>query len=422
MKKTTNRILVILFSLILAALCILLLFLLRKPGQADPENQSFRKPKHANITMPTEADSPVHQVAMNDYLSPYYRSPDDPAPYAVAALYEDGTVRVACHENDRAMYASVASWKNIRKIWMRNTTIFGLDAAGKLHTTGNFETRNLTGVTDLLFADSGVFALLEDGTVRCISPSGLGETPIPDALQGKPVVKVLPYSNVYDWGSLILYRNGTIASTDTFGYMRQLEGLGNVRDIFVFRQTPAAVQEDGTLMLPDGPDPNLTGAVKLVSAYSGMLFAVTGEGEVKYSGKVNPMIADTLASMPKTGALDIADMDGMRADHVVILYDNGTVYSPTPALNEVVKNWKDIVQLNWYEDYDFMVLYGLRKDGTVIAATMDFGCNGAEVTEHYKGWKLNSLHVKPFSGAIGITVDGNVVGDYAFEYVDLSGL
>ena len=69
-----------------------------------------------------------------------------------------------------------------------------------------------------------------------------------------------------------------------------------------------------------------------------------------------------------------------------------------------------------------MVLYGLRKDGTVIAATMDFGCDQAKVTGNYRGWELNSLHVTPFSGAVGITVDGNVVGDYAFEHVDLSGL
>ena len=419
MNRKNLRILWFLIPAALAAVCAFLLFPGPRPVSEDMQAAAVQKLQPENATSPRQEKSPVRQVVMNDYLSPYYRSPDDLAPFAVAALYEDGTVKVACHADDQALYASAASWKNIQKIWMRNTTLFGLDADGRLHTTGSYDIQNLTGVTDLLFLDGAIYAVQKDGTTVPVSGT---EGITPSVIPEKTVIKALPFSDIYDWGSLILYRDGTIASTDTFGYMGQLEGLGNVRDIFVFSQTPAAVLKDGTLMLPEGPVPDLTGAVKLVSAYSGMLFAVTGEGEVKYSSKVNPMIADALASMPGTGALDIPDMEGMRASHAVILYEDGTVFSPTPTLNEVVKGWRDIVQLNWYEDYDYMVLYGLRRDGTVIAAAMGFDCDWAEVTGNYRGWKLQSLHVVPFSGAIGITVDGNVVGDYAFEYVDLSEL
>lgn len=419
MNRRKLRILWIFIPAALAAVCALFLLSGPQPASEDLQTAAVRKLQPENATSPRQEKSPVCQIVMNDYLSPYYRSPDDLAPFAVAALYEDGTVRVACQEDDRALYAPASSWKNIWKIWLRSTTLFGLDAAGKLHTTGSLDTQHLTDVADLLFLDGTIYAVGKDGTT--VPVSGAEGTAL-SAIQGKTVIKALPFSDIYDWGSLILFSDGSIASSNSFGYMGHLENLQDVQDIFVFNQTPAAVQKDGTVLLPEGPNPALTGAAVIRSAYSSMLFAVTRDGSVTFSGQPSPMIADLLTAMPKTGALDIADMDGMRADHAAILYANGTVYSPTPALNEVVKNWKDIVQLNWYEDYDFMVLYGLRKDGTVIAATMDFGCDQAKVTGNYRGWELQSLHVMPFSGAIGITVDGNVVGDYAFEYVDLSGL
>ena len=46
----------------------------------------------------------------------------------------------------------------------------------------------------------------------------------------------------------------------------------------------------------------------------------------------------------------------------------------------------------------------------------------AQVTENNRNWRLKSLHVERFSGALGISIDGSVVGDYALESVDLTGL
>ena len=327
MNRRNLRILWIFIPAALAAVCALFLLSGPQPASEDLQTAAVRKLQPENATSPRQEESPVCQVVMNDYLSPYYRSPDDLAPFAVAALYEDGSVRVACQEEDRALYAPAASWKNIRKIWLRGTTLFGLDADGKLHTTGSLDTQHLTDVADLLFLDGTIYAVGKDGTT--VPVSGAEGTAL-SVIQGKTVIKALPFSDIYDWGSLILFSDGSIASTNAFGYMGHLENLQDVQDIFVFNQTPAAVQKDGTVLLPEGPNPALTGAAVIRSAYSSMLFAVTRDGSVAFSGQPSPIIADLLTAMPKTGALDIPDMDGMRADHVVILYDNGTVYSPTP--------------------------------------------------------------------------------------------
>jgi hypothetical protein len=155
---------------------------------------------------------------------------------------------------------------------------------------------------------------------------------------------------------------------------------------------------------------------------------MTEKGDLKLGGNLEMFSAEIMDGQWYTeiekyrfsGVRDILDTDGMRGSAIVLLYEDGTVFSPCALLNHAIQDWTDIEKIAWYEDYETATLYGLRKDGSVIALESDFGFYESTVYENYKGWTLDDIHVKRFSGCIGICPDGSLVGDHVFERLDFS--
>jgi len=365
----------------------------------------------------------VTQVLAPDFLSPYYfGTPEDNAQYwervVVSVLYEDGTVGVACKEEYRSHYAQVSKWRNIKEIW-GDVEIWGLREDGTVVTTAQTDVSHLKNVQD--FVDG--YARMADGSMEALS----GGLPLPV----DHVKKIVAVNPTYpEWGHRILCEDGTVYFVQEFWSEHNPEIIahafpdwGRIQDI----DRIAAYGADGTVYLHDELEAQLHGCVKLVES-GDLVYGMTADGELKIGGnpeRFTPEIMDGqwYTEMEKyrfTGVKDILDHSDMRSGEVVILYEDGTVFSPCAPLNNLIRDWTDIETVAWYEDYDTITLYGLRKDGSVLALESVFGFFDATIYEQYRGWVLEDLYVKRFSGCIGVCPDGTLVGDHAFAGLDYS--
>lgn len=375
----------------------------------------------------TETAEPVgvKQVVMPRFLSPYYHDPETNNWESVVAfaLYEDGTVGVACREEYRPHYASVSQWRNITEIWMADwgTEIWGLTEDGTVVTTSGADVSHLRNVRDLVDG----YVLMTDGSMERL---GSGEKlPVGD---GK---EILPVHPDYDWGTWVLCEDGSVYGlnfTDELGNYVDCErqALEDIQDIAILNLGLCAYQSDGTIhyatLAPEVLD-RLQGCVKIGEIF-GFWFGITENGELK-AGSDDAMayLEQTVESgeFRTSGIRDMLTRDQqMRNSGLFFLYEDGTLCSASPELNHIIRNWNDIEKIAWYEGYDTMTLYALRKDGSVIAVESGAGFfePAPAVYENYKGWILEDMYVEPFSGCIGVCPDGSLVGDYVFGGLDFS--
>lgn len=395
----------------------------------------------------TQARSGVKQVAMNNYLCDYYRGveedyrPDEEywAPFVVAALYDDGTVRVSCKEDYQEYYTSVAQWTEIEKIWVRGVNVIGLTKDGRVCTAGSadgYDTSELTDVADLAVEGNGLYAIRQDGSVAAVPLEGasLDDT----VAQWTDVRKMLPLSENYtSWGYVMLRNDGTVAFSGVqaeYDSDNPICSLTDVRDILIVNYSPMAIREDGSVVYFGDEDPEadarLSGIVQAVEACDGRLFGITADGELKIStdmdwyddGSYDDGWYTPAEAYRFTGVRDILDHDEMRTGDVLLLYEDGTVFSPTAILNDAVKDWTDVQKIAWYEEANVHRIYALRNDGTVIMAETPIGSYRYTVYENYGDWVLEDLYVARTSGCIGVCQDGSFVGDLAFETLDLTKL
>ena len=367
----------------------------------------------------------VKQVVMPRFLSPYYYNPETNNWECVVAfaLYEDGTVGVACKEEYRPQYAALSQWRDITEIWIPDwtTEVWGLAKDGTVVTTSGADVSHLKNVQDLVDG----YALMADGSMVKL---GTGEK-----LLVRNAKEILPVHPDYDWGSWVRCEDGSVYGlhiTDESGNYADCErqNLKEVKDMDVLNLGLCAYLSDGTIhyaaLSPEVLE-RLRGCVKIGEVF-GFWYGVTEDGELKAGSEAAmAYLNQTVESgeFRTTGIREMLTRDQqMRGSGMFFLYEDGTILSASSALNRIIGNWKDIEEIGWYEGYDFMTLYVLWKHGSVTAveSRADFLEPDPVVYENYRGWILEHLYVEPFTGCIGVCPDGCLVGDCVFESLDFS--
>ena len=345
---------------------------------------------------------------------------------AVAVLYTDGTVRVA----GNARLSRVAdNWSGVCQLYYQNWSPFGegpmlvgLTEGGSVVTTeGNLpEWKN---VVKLRFCYQGIVGITKDGRVLTC-----GTWEDPSYLTDLTNVEDLVYSGIQDmWGCLkkdgkVVYAGVGFDSTQVqWTNVRELRDSGHA---FYVIKKDASV--DGNM---EATYSGLRNAVKVVS-YNDYLFGISGNGKLltHNGGNIYTNFGSLMVDVPGcpyyAGEVDISRFtqvkDILPFRGLILLNKDGTVR----AIGETewsLGAWSQIEQVCGYYDSDAQraMLYGLRRDGTVIANEFCYSDGRQNVNDQYRGWKLRDMYVG-WGGVIGLTTDGKLVGDGAYRNVDFS--
>lgn len=345
---------------------------------------------------------------------------------AVAVLYTDGTVRVA---GNNRLSRVAANWNDICQLYYQSWSPFGegpmlvgLTESGSVVTTeGNLpEWKN---VEKLRFCYRGIVGITKDGSVFTC-----GTWENPSFLTGLTNVEDLVYSSIQDmWGCL--KKDGRVFYVGDGFDSGQVQWT-NVRELRDSGHAFYVIKNDGTVEGElEATYSGLRNAAKVVS-YSDFLFGISGNGKLLTHNGGNiytnfgSMMVDKPGSPYYAGEVSISrftqvkDIVPLRG--LILLNKDGTVQ----AIGETewdLREWKQINQVCGYYDSSMQtaMLYGIRKDGTVIANEFRYSDGRQSVNSQYRGWKLQDMYVG-WGGVIGLTTDGKLVGDGAYQNVDFS--
>ena len=167
-----------------------------------------------------------------------------------------------------------------------------------------------------------------------------------------------------------------------------------------------------------------------LDAYNDYLFGISGNGKLltHNGGNIYTNFGSLMVDVPGcpyyAGEVDISRFtqvkDILPFRGLILLNKDGTVR----AIGETewsLGAWSQIEQVCGYDDSDAQsaMLYGLRRDGTVIANEFRYSDGRQNVNNQYRGWKLRDMY-EGWGGVIGLTTDGKLVGDGAYRNVDFS--
>ena len=345
---------------------------------------------------------------------------------AVAVLYTDGTVRVA--GNNRISRVA-ANWREICQLYYQNRSPFGdgpmlagLTENGSVVTTEG-DLPEWKNVEKLRFCYRGIVGITKNGSVMIC-----GEWDDPSILTSLTNVEDLVYSSIQDmWGCL--KKDGRVYYVGDYLDSSQVQWT-NVKELRDSGHSFYVIKNDRTVegRLFDTYS-GLRDAVKVVDYYD-FIFGISANGKLlTHNGgniytNLGSMMVDKPGSPYYAGEVSISrftqvkDIVPLRG--LILLNKDGTVQ----AIGETewnLREWNRINKVCGYYDSSTQtaMLYGIRKDGTVIANEFRSSSSHQTVNNQYRGWKLKDMYVG-WGGVIGLTTDGKLVGDGAYKNVDFS--
>lgn len=345
---------------------------------------------------------------------------------AVAVLYTDGTVRVA--GNNRISRVA-ANWREICQLYYQNRSPFGdgpmlagLTENGSVVTTEG-DLPEWKNVEKLRFCYRGIVGITKNGSVMIC-----GEWDDPSILTSLTNVEDLVYSSIQDmWGCL--KKDGRVYYVGDYLDSSQVQWT-NVKELRDSGHSFYVIKNDRTVEggLFDTYS-GLRDAVKVVDYYD-FIFGISANGKLlTHNGgniytNLGSMMVDKPGSPYYAGEVSISrftqvkDIVPLRG--LILLNKDGTVQ----AIGETewnLREWNHINKVCGYYDSSTQtaMLYGIRKDGTVIANEFRSSSSHQTVNNQYHGWKLKDMYVG-WGGVIGLTTDGKLVGDGAYKNVDFS--
>lgn len=350
---------------------------------------------------------------------------------SVAVLYSDGTVRLSGNDE---MAAAVSGWTQVAKLyyrenytwengeWLMEACYIGLKEDGTVLTTDG----SLSGwrnIKEIYTCVKGFVAVTHDGRVLAE-----GDWKDPSFLTDLTNVEELVYGDImWTWGCLM--KDGTVAffadTDDVEGSMDNGWGKPwtNVRELRAGPHGFYAIKNDGTVEgdLAENCD-GLTGAAKVVE-FEDWLFGISPEGQLMThnGGSIYPNTGDIVVDepgLPYYGEeVDIRQFTNLKD---IIPFGGLTLLNRDGTAKFIgyydldLGSWQDIQKVyGRYSDEEGLLLYGIRGDGSVIVNWY----NGSQ--DQYRSWQLRELYAGT-DGAVGLTLDGRLVGDGIYENLDFS--
>lgn len=365
----------------------------------------------------------------------------------VAVLYSDGTVRVA---GDSRLSDIVGNWSNVARIQYSHWSpycdrlfIYGLTEDGTVLTSeGNIP--DWSHMKDVLFFKQGVVGVTEDGNVLT-----MGTWKDTSILTNLTDVQELAYWGEFG-GWTCLKKDGSVYFLLDGGPFKWEEEdaspvqvgncwvhkWSNVKEIYFTGHSLYAIKNDGTVegTLKD-TYAGLRDIVKAVDVHDSVI-GISADGRLltDTGGNIFTNTGAWVIAEPGTpyygGEVDISQFNQVRdiaynQSGLFLLNRDGTVEA-IDIINWDFCEWNDIKKIYvvsyWGQDAlrrHATVLYGIRQDGTVITNYATEWSGIQKVTDQYRSWKLQDMYVG-WSGVIGLTTDGELVGDGAYKNVDFS--
>lgn len=310
-------------------------------------------------------------------------------------LREDGTVVVTGHPNYKVEY--VNGWQNLQFISWK----YGITREGTLVGSTSLYPRNLVSCHE---GTAGFAAVREDGTVYFEFPYYLsGDASRCDVSSWNNITQVVVGSNFV----LGLQENGTVLcageNPDVQGEVSQ---WSNVKKLYVDPDrglTVIGVTLDNTL-LTIGLDSSLqtwTGIADVAMGVNTILGLKT-DGSV--TGNTDAFDTDISKWQNLTQLVaGYSTMAGLRSDGTVITATGrGADENPIAA----AESWTDIVSLSYYQLGWEEVLWGLKRDGSVVS-TGTYPSKNEEMVQA----------VASDEAVLGLQADGSVEAFYP-TYID----
>lgn len=353
---------------------------------------------------------------------------------SVAVLYTDGTVRVSGNDG---FSAAVADWNQVAKLYYTQKLVWengafldeshlvGLKDDGSVLST-NGAMSDWTNVKEIYSDWQGTVGVTHDGRVLAH-----GDWEDASFLTNLTDVETLVPPDIQaSWGCL--KKNGTVEFvSDAGNYGEYMPRWSNVKELRNSGHGFYVIKNDGTVDAEiEDYFEGLTGAV-MVTDWRDWIFGISPDGQLltHNGGSIYPntgcMMVDE-PGLPYYGEeVDIRRFNQVRdiiqSFGLVILNKDGTAEHIGDCPHWELSSWKNIESIYALNNYDgdAYYLYGIQRDGSVVRNCYDWQEVEQTVEEQYRGWKLREIYTGT-GGVVGLTTDGKLVGDGAYENLDFS--
>ncbi len=356
---------------------------------------------------------------------------------SVAVLYTDGTVRIS---GNYPHAEAVSNWTDVEKLyccqkfkWQQGgfkegSWYFGLTEDGSvLATDGTLS--DWQDVKELHFIWQGAVGVTNSGKV--LVEDTWQEEVSRQIFEELSDVDTLVYADIQSIFAC-LKKDGTVTLISEDGFLDPYEvHWENVKEVRDSGHAFYVIREDGSVAGGVGDDSSgLAGAVKVVD-YEDWLFGISADGRLLtqtggniYTNTGVLMVADPGSSC-YGGEVDISRFDQVRdiaaCWGLILMNRDGTVESVSSWPEWDLSSWDYVEKVCgiWDEQWENIILYGIKSDGSVIMTR--YNCKRMEQTEtdRYLGWNLREIYPCD-GGVVGMTTDGELVGDGIFADVDFS--
>lgn len=344
---------------------------------------------------------------------------------AVAVLYSDGRVAVAGNDS---FSETVEDWEPVRQLFYRwisplsdGPILVGLTQNGAVLTT-DADLSYWKNVQKLYLTAEGILGVTRDGKVLAH-----GTWADSSLLTSQTDVKELVYSPIEDiYGCL--KQDGTVYLLSD--YLDPNEILWrNVRELRNSGHAFYCILNDGSVTGGVDKDaPGLRNAVKVVH-YDDWLYGISSDGRLlTYNGgniysNFGCMVTAEPGNPNYAGEVDIKQFNQVKDILVfwglILLNQDGTVEPIGDIIEWDLSRFDHINKIYGSNSDRSMTIYGIRQDGSVIAASYDPKNSRQSVTDAYRSWNLQDIFVGE-EGVVGLTTDGKLVGDGIYEKIDFS--
>lgn len=356
----------------------------------------------------------------------------------VAVLYSDGTVNAA---GNTQLSEAVENWSSVEQLYFQHDSdwingefsdesyILGLKKDGSvLSTSGDFS--DWRNVKELHCISLGVIGVTEGG--RVLVDRAWTDSSSKADLAGILDVDTLVYSDIQGIIAC-LKKDGSVQFVYEDGYSDPDIRWNDVKEIRDSGHAFYVIKKDGTV--DGGLEESYLGlkdAVKIVDYYD-WIFGVSADGRLltHNGGNIFTNLGDWRVDVPGSpenwyaGEVDVSKYNQVEDivvfDGLILLNQDGTVDSIGEYPSWDLSDWKDIqkvyctADLNW----NTTTLYGIHQDGTVILTRYNREKMVQTVIDTYLGWNLQDIY-PGVGGVIGLTKDGELVGDGIYENIDFS--
>ena len=321
----------------------------------------------------------------------------------VAVLRTDGTV--AASGDNAYGQCNVSQWKNVVKILASENVTIGMCKDGTILST-NADLSSLNGCTHLVINGNAYVGIREDGTV-----AAEGEDYWGNKISQENGYNFSSWKNikdvVFDGDYMIgLDNSGCAVLTGPGSHMRSVSHWRNIQELYYFyaRSTVLGISKDGRVYSDGSNDyfdvsgwRNIT---KIGEGYLYTLYGISSSGTVKQAGEISVQ-TDGISGLTDL-ALGIRTGIGLKKDGSVTLFPDEKTFLEYNKFE--ISEWRDITKL--YHQKGNLNVIGLRKDGSVVAISLDSIEHGAN------GWtNIVDLWTNGWL-TIGLKKDGTLISTY----------